>query len=97
MKYAVPLLLFVFFACAMGERFPKTVERKDQDKIWRPCQDFETAPDNPIGKFCNRVCKNRKGEKCQEWKTNIKDASKADDFKFFRANTMILIDEDYVF
>lgn len=81
-------------ACSMGGRIPNIPERKVQDKLFRPCQDFETA--NPIGKFCNRVCKKRKRGKCKKWKVNIKDFSKKQDFDFFRAGSFILIDEDQV-
>lgn len=68
-------------------------ERKEQDKLWRPCQDFET-PD-PVGKLCNRTCTNRKGkddDKCKEWKTTVKDFKL--DFDFFRNGSFVMIDED---
>lgn len=90
-------LLFSLNACSMGQRAPEPrdlPERKLQDKLYRPCQDFETS--NPVGKFCNRVCKKRSGNKCKDWKVNIMDFSKPDVFKFFRAGSFILIDEDQV-
>lgn len=91
------VLSFSLNACAMGGRAPrphKLPERKDQDKLWRPCQNFETP--KPVGKFCNRVCKKRSGRKCKEWKVNIRDFNNPDHFKFFRAGSFILIDEDQV-
>lgn len=90
-------LLLSLNACAMGGkpiRPHKLPERKLQDKLWRPCQDFETP--KPVGKFCNRVCKKRSSRKCKEWKTNIRDFNNPEHFKFFRAGTFILIDEDQV-
>lgn len=90
-------LLLSLNACAMGSRPPKPrdlPERKLQDKLWRPCEDFEVA--NPVGKFCNRVCKKKSGRKCKKWKTNIRDFNNPEHFKFFRAGTFILIDEDQV-
>lgn len=62
-------------------------ERKDQDKLWRPCQDFEvknTETRNPVGKLCNRT----KG------KSKIKNFCKKEDFLFFRSGSFIVIDED---
>jgi hypothetical protein len=74
-------------------------ERRPEDKLWRPCQDFEVkdlTPPDPVGKFCNRVClkQKRSNGQCVEWKTNIKDFTKREDFLFFRSGTFILIDED---
>lgn len=88
-------------ACGMGGKPQRPRERKPQDKMWRPCEDFETA--SPVGKLCNRTCKERKrprnGElvgKCKKWKTHIKDFSKKEDFLFFRNGSMVMIDEDQI-
>lgn len=92
------IILFIFnslTACAMGAKPPrphKLPERKMQDKLFRPCQDFEVA--NPVGKFCNRVCVKRSGLDCKKWKTNVKDFTDPETFKFFRSSSFILIDED---
>ena len=62
-------------------------ERKNEDSLWRPCQDFEvlnTESRNPVGKLCSR----KKG------KSKIKNFCKKDDFLFFRAGTFVFIDED---
>lgn len=85
------LALLSLDACAMGKS-SVTRERKHQDKLWRPCQDFEDG--NPIGKFCNRTCESRKRGACKKWKTTIRDFSKKEDFLFFRNNSSIMIDED---
>ena len=86
--------LTITAACSMGGKAYKVPERKPQDKMWRPCQDFETK--DPIGKLCNRVCTKRLGKKCKEWKINIKDFSKEEDFLWFRAGAFVMIDEDQV-
>ena len=90
----INLFLFSAFACAMGGKAYKPKPRKEQDKLWRACEDFEHK--EPIGKLCNRTCVKRKGSKCKKWKTTIKDFSKKDDFLFFRNGAFIFIDEDQV-
>jgi len=104
MKSILFILLFTLsFGCsAMGGKSVKlesqlSRERKPQDKIWRPCQDFEvnqTESRNPIGKLCNRVCLKRSGSSCLRWKQNIKDFTIKDDFMFFRNGSFVFIDED---
>lgn len=74
------------------ERLP---ERKLQDKLWRPCQDSETA--SPVGKLCNHTCVDRGANKCKEWKTIVKDFSDKEEFLFFRNGTFVMIDEDELF
>lgn len=62
-------------------------DRKDQDKLWRPCQDFEvknTETRDPVGKLCSRS----KGV------SKVKDYCSVKDFNFFRDGTFIFIDED---
>ena len=88
------LLAFIFMlsACAMGIKRPELIERKEQDKLWRPCQDFEAS--EPVGKLCNRVCIKRVNDKCESWKQNLKDFSKKEDFEFFRSSSFVFIDED---
>lgn len=91
------LLLFMTIsvnACAMGGKPYRVPERKAQDKMFRPCQNFET--ENPLGKLCNRTCAKRKGKKCKQWKTTVKDFSDPEVFKWFRAGSFIMIDEDQV-
>lgn len=70
----------------------KYPERKEQDKLWRPCQDFETQ--EPRGKLCNRVCTDRNNRGCKKWKVIVKDFH--EHFYFFRAGSFIMIDEDEV-
>lgn len=96
--------LFIFFAliflslnaCARGSKRPDfdvREERKDQDKIWRPCQDSEST--EPVGKLCNHVCiKVKHSGECKEWKTNIKNFSTNEDFLFFRNAGFVFLDED---
>jgi hypothetical protein len=93
MKVIVPILL-ALSACGMGKIY-KPVERKAQDKIWRPCQEAEVK--DTTGKFCNRTCLKRNNKKCSKWKTTVKDFSKREGFLFFRSGGFILIDEDNVF
>ena len=88
------LVLISFQSCAMGSK-PVTLERKDQDKLFRPCQDFEVS--EPIGKLCNRVCIERSGSSCSKWKTTVKDFSNKETFLWFRAGSFVMIDEDQVF
>ena len=90
------LLLFVvcLHACAMGGKSIKIAPRKDQDKMWRPCQDFEVQ--DPVGKLCNRTCSVISKGKCKEWETKIKDMSKKEDFMFLRDGAFICIDEDRI-
>ena len=89
------IMMLAYVSCAGGGRPRATMERKTQDKIWRPCQDFEH--NNPVGKLCNRLCVKRKANgKCKKWKTNVKDFSNEKDFLFFRNNAMIFIDEKMV-
>ncbi len=95
------LMIFTFECFSMGGKSMKPQinrERKDQDKIWRPCQDFEvknTETRNPIGKLCNRKCISRnKNRKCIQWKQNIKDFNNRDSFLFFRNGSFVMIDED---
>ena len=62
-------------------------ERKDEDALWRPCQDFEVANTetrNPVGKLCSR----KKG------KSKIKNFCSTKGFSFFRGGTFVFIDED---
>lgn len=76
-----------FFACSMGG---KPVLRKEQDSIWRPCQDFE-VPD-PVGKLCNSYSLTRK--KKPEIERRVKDFCKKEDFDFFRSLGSVMLDED---
>ena len=87
------LVIMTVVACAMGSK-PPAYERKPQDKLWRACEPQETAPESNIGKMCNRSCLERKGNKCKEWKQNVKDFSKPEDFEFFRSSSFVFIDED---
>lgn len=79
-------------SCAKGSKPYRNLERKWQDKMWRPCQDRETK--SPVGKLCNRVCKKRKGKKCKKWKVNVKNFSDPKTFQAFRSAGFIFIDED---
>ncbi len=88
------ILFLTLSACAMAPRAPDIMERKDQDKLWRPCQNFEIKDASPVGKLCNRVCLKRTGSKCESWKQNIMDFTNKDDFEFFRSGSFIFIDED---
>jgi hypothetical protein len=81
-------------ACGMGGKPYKKPERKEQDKLFRPCQDFETS--DPVGKLCNKVCIDRKGSECKAWKINVKNFSDPEIFKWFRAGSFVMIDEDQV-
>jgi len=97
-KNLIIVLLLLFYACS-GVTRNLNRERKDQDKIWRPCQDFEvrkTESKDPVGKLCNRVCTKRRGRKCRAWKQNVRDFSKESDFNFFRNGSFIFIDEDSI-
>lgn len=76
-----------FFACAMGG---KPVIRKEQDSIWRPCQDFEVS--DPVGKLCNGYYEENK-KKAQR-KVRSKDFCKEEDFNFFRSLGSVMLDED---
>jgi hypothetical protein len=95
MKQALPImvLLFSVFACAMGSKQP-VIERKDQSKMWRPCQDFVIQYGSPIGKLCTRTCINRDGDKCNMWNQKNKDFNNKDDFEFFRDGSFVFISED---
>lgn len=97
-------LTFSLIACALGAG-GKSVkrelnrERKHQDKLWRPCQDFEVKESedrNPVGKFCSKRCTKRTSQlgKCKAWEITVKDFNKPEDFHFFRSSSFILIDED---
>lgn len=90
---ALLFLLVSVSACAMGSRRP-SIERKDQDKLWRPCQDFEVQDGSPVGKVCNRTCVNRKRSGCKQWKQNVRNFADPVEFEFFRAGSFVLIDED---
>lgn len=99
MKLFIVLLIATFSlsACARGSKRPDfnvRQERKDADKIWRPCQDSEDL--EPVGKLCNHVCIkiSLDGNVCKEWKTNKKIFSLREDFLFFRDSTFVFIDED---
>lgn len=91
---AVLIASLINYSCAMSRK-SKHIERKPADKLWRPCQDFETA--QPIGKFCNRVCVKRSLGRCKRFKTNVRDFSNKEDFLFFRNSAMVLVDEDSIF
>jgi len=82
-------------ACAMGGKSYRPPERKHQDKLFRPCQDFEVSGD-PTGKLCNRTCPKKKC-KASEFKVIVKDFRDPETFKWFRAGSFIMIDEDQVF
>lgn len=86
-------LLVSLAACAMGSKRPP-IERKDEDKLWRACQDFEIQDGSPVGKLCNRTCINRKGGKCTQWKQRSRNFCEQSDFEFYRASSFIFIDED---
>jgi len=60
------------------------------------CQDFETP--NPVGKACYRTCVKEKwlSNKCVEWKTDILDLTKKEDFEKFRSANFVLIAEDKI-
>lgn len=87
------LIICTVVACAMGSK-PPVYERKPQDKLWRACEPAETAPVSNIGKMCNRTCLKRDDLKCKEWKQNVKDFAKPEDFEFFRSSSFVFIDED---
>jgi len=93
---ALIIVLLTTSSCAMGMKPKITRERKDQDKLWRPCQNFEA--EKPVGKLCNRVCTKRTKfkKRCKSWKTNVRDFSKKEDFMFFRSGSFIMIDEDQI-
>lgn len=83
--YALFSLCFSISCVAGGKKSLRQElnrERKDQDKRWRPCQDFEA--ENPVGKLCNR----RNG------KSKVRDFCADKDFNFFRDNAAIMVDED---
>lgn len=93
MKLSIFLIInFMFSSCMAMSGKPSmkpqlSRERKDEDKLWRPCQDFEvnnTETRNPTGKLCSR----KKGV------SKIKDFCSANDFLFFRSGTFVFIDED---
>lgn len=82
-------------ACAMGGKSVKP--RKEQDKMWHFCQDFEMKYHNNLpakGRVCNNTCTFYKRGKCKNWQRNMKDLNKDEDFNFFRDGAFILIDED---
>lgn len=87
--------ILVNYACSMGGKSAKLTERKDQSKMWRACQDSETA--EALGHLCNRVClkRGRKGA-CKEWKTNVKNFC-GDDFYFFRNTGNVFLPERYLY
>ena len=87
--------LLIISACAMGGKPYDRPERNMQDKMFEPCQDSWTG--EAQGKFCNRVCIDRQGKKCKQWKTIVKNYCDPEVFKWFRAAGFILIDEDQVF
>lgn len=93
MQIAAAFLFMSLNSCAMGSKPYKAPERKLQDKLFRPCQDFETS--NPIGKLCNRTCKKKSCTK-EEFTTIVKDFNDPETFKWFRAGSFIMIDEDQV-
>ncbi len=90
------LIFFSLNACARGSKRPDfdvREERKDQDKLWRPCQDSEAS--EPIGKVCNKVCiKVKHSGECKEWKINVKNFAEKESFNFYRDAGFVLIDED---
>lgn len=88
------ILLCSLAACAMGSKRP-SIERKDEDRLWRACQNFEvTDGSSPIGKMCSRTCLKRKGNNCQKWKQSVKNFCEPVDFEFYRAGSFVFIDED---
>lgn len=98
----IPLITFILFvaaiACAGGAKYPNP-ERKEQDKLWRPCQVFELQEAGlPVGqtaRVCSRRCVKRESTKtCSKWKTSMKDMADPVDYAFFRDGSFILIDED---
>lgn len=95
LKLSLIVHLFVgcLFACAMGGKIDRsTTARKDQDKLWRPCQPWE---DPRPGMLCSRRCqKRRKSGSCDEWETSKKNFCEQGDFNFFRTGTFVFIDED---
>jgi len=89
------MMMFCLEACAMGGKSIKP--RKNQDKMWHLCQDFEMkyhGKTSPVGKVCNNVCLKRKGRSCKSWQRNMMDLTIEKDFLFFRNGAFVLIDED---
>lgn len=84
-------------SCAMSHR--SIMERKDQDRGWRPCQDGELGDGvSVVGKLCVRHCLNYGlDSKCNkgQWKVEVKDYC-GGDFKFFQNGAFIFLDEDSV-
>jgi len=78
--------MWCFKSCAMGSK----PARKLQDKMYRPCQDFEV--ENPVGKLCNVTYKRIEG-KTKKILT-VKDFNKREDFLFFRNGSFVFLDED---
>lgn len=87
------VFVFIAAACAMGGKVSRgTTARKDQDRLWRPCQDFE---DQRIGMVCTRRCiKRKRSGKCESWQTKKRNFCESNDFQFFRSGSFIFIDED---
>ena len=87
------IFILIGVACASGGRVKReTTARKDQDRLWRPCQDFE---DNRIGMVCSRRCiKRKRSGKCEQFQTKKRNFCESKDFNFFRASSFIFIDED---
>ena len=91
----IVFILFSALACAMGSKQPK-IERKDADKMWRACQDFEVVTGSAIGKLCNRTCMHKNSGKCSHWKQNVRDFNDPEDFNFFRDSSFIFINESHL-
>lgn len=85
-------LLLSLEACAKGA--PPPVIRKDEDKLWRPCQDTEVQNGSAVGKTCSKTCIQHKSGKCIKWNVRTRNFCEKPDFEFFRNGTFILIDED---
>ena len=85
--------IFIVAACAMGGKVSRdTTARKDQDRLWRPCQDFE---DRRVGMVCTRRCiKRKRSGKCESWQTKKRNFCESSDFQFFRSGSFVFIDED---
>jgi len=83
-------------ACSMGKTsYTRYYERKETDKMWRACQDFETP--NSSKSICNKTClkRDRKGE-CKEWKRNIK-TYETDGHRFLRDGNFVCVPEHYIY
>lgn len=79
----------------MSKRFKKNYPpRKLQDKMWRPCQDFETKSATAVGKLCSRRGEYSKKKKRRIYKSVVKDFCSPQGFEFFRAGSFVFIDED---